>query len=361
MLEFLASPQQLYPALWIRGFQVLQRTCCLSWKRNHCLPHVFSKQCECFTKNKFFLWKGGGEKDWAVWCCGLIFYFCLCMLGEQSDDNIRLWVFVCVRLISRQRILINKGEALAHFSEYLWYSRWGGIVTGFLAFVQRGNWSGWGKLAAGQEGLALKSAGGCWEIKWRSGKTRLGITWRKPGTLFLFSILRLGGRKFILHEATPDISLLQQRCKLLKRSLERVTDLSSDSAGWMGKQNCSPGGTLLRPDKVWGCLGEICLLIGKENLCSGMTWARIWGLKGRTEWISVVMMTRTVFGRNLAFGCWNTKSGSLDFLLVKIQQTFILLVKDSRYFEGGFCRWESGLYSCWGAARLNLCCVSYSS
>lgn len=52
------------------------------------------------------------------------------------------------------------------------------------------------------------------------------------------------------HEATPDISLLQQRCKLLKRSLERVTDLSSDSAGSVGKQNCSPGGTLLRPDKV---------------------------------------------------------------------------------------------------------------
>lgn len=44
-LNFMHPPPAVV-ALWIRRFQVLQRTCWLSRGRNHCLSHVFSKQCE---------------------------------------------------------------------------------------------------------------------------------------------------------------------------------------------------------------------------------------------------------------------------------------------------------------------------
>lgn len=57
----------------------------------------------------------------------------------------------------------------------------------------------------------------------------------------------------------------------MKRCLERVTDLNSDSAGGVCIGNSSPGGFLLRSDKVRDCQREIQLLVGKENLCSGMT------------------------------------------------------------------------------------------
>lgn len=57
----------------------------------------------------------------------------------------------------------------------------------------------------------------------------------------------------------------------MKGCLGKVTDLNSDSAGQVCIGNSSPGGFLLRSDKVCGCHREIQLLVGKENLCSGIT------------------------------------------------------------------------------------------
>lgn len=221
MLEFLASPQQLYPALWVRRFEVLQRTCWLSWRRNHCLPRVFSKQCECFTKISFSF---GREKDWAVWCCGLIFYLCLCVLGEQSEDNIRLWILVCVRLISSQRI--NKGEALAQVSELTAVllqvrCHWHGIFS--LCTKRALEWLR--KTCSWPGGTCAQSMSGCWEIEWGSGKT----DWESPGGSHEhFSCSASWGwvaeSSSSMKQHQMFFSLLQQRWKLLKRILERVTD-----------------------------------------------------------------------------------------------------------------------------------------
>lgn len=88
----------------------------LNWRRNHCLSHVFSKQCEWVLYQKEV---SPSKGDWVVWYSGLIFYLCVCVcvVGELFEDNIRLWIFVCMRLISRSRILINKDKALALFCE----------------------------------------------------------------------------------------------------------------------------------------------------------------------------------------------------------------------------------------------------
>lgn len=246
MLKLLASPLQLYPALRVRRFQVLQRTCWLSWRRNQCLPHEFSKQCECFTNKKFLPWKGRGEKDWAVWCCGLIFYLCLCMLGEQSEDNIRLWISVCVKLISRQRILINKGEALTHLSELtpvVLQVRWHchGIfrlcTKRALKWLRKTcSWPGgaWAQV----NGLLLGNLMKKWQNK-------IGNHLQEAMNTFLAQHPEPGWQK--VHPSWSNascFSLSQQRWELLRRSLERVTDLNSDSARWVCIGNSSPGGIL---------------------------------------------------------------------------------------------------------------------
>lgn len=162
-----------------------------------------------FYRKEVFPLKGG--KDWAVWCCGLIFYLCLRMLGVQSEDSIGCG-FLFVRLISSQRISINKGEALAHVSELT-------PVVLQVSWRCHGIFSPCTKRALKWLRKTCSWPGGtCAQVSgWLLGNLMkrwqnwLGITWRKPWTLFLFSILRLGGRKFILHEATPDVFLSYKR------------------------------------------------------------------------------------------------------------------------------------------------------
>lgn len=199
-------------------FQVLQRTCWLSWRRNHCLPHVFSKQCECFTKKKFCLWKGKGGKDWTVCCCGLIFY--LCVLGEQSADKIRQWIFVCVRLISRQRMLINKGEALVHFSELtrvVLQVRWHCHRSFSLCTKRALKWlrktCSWPGGTWAQDSAWLL---GNWMKKWQN---KIGNHLDETMNTFLVQHPEVGWQK--VHSPwsnTSCFSHFQQRWELLKRS-----------------------------------------------------------------------------------------------------------------------------------------------